>query len=1099
MAADQPGSEEELEALLRAYERAWLAARRPNLVDFLPPPEHPRYAEALLELVRLDLEFGHDRGEPIGLEEYRLRFPLLFDDPRLLREVVFEEYRLRLQAGEAPSLGDYERAYGVDVADRPRPALPGLPAPPLERHPLAQRGSSSSSLETVARAYQRFRRQPDQDRDVSAALDAFPADFEVAELFGEMHRSDPKAADRLAQAVVSLPEAGSDFLGFRLLAELGRGAFGRVFLARQGDLANRLVALKVSTDLFSESQALAQLQHTNIIPIYSVHRVGALQALCMPWFGGATLAALTRALRGGAVPASGDHLVRALQEKPPAPDPPLSACERVPRSGNGERGPSRVEGEGGLLRETLGRLTWVQAVLQVGARLARGLQHAHQRGILHRDLKPANVLLAEDGQPILLDFNLAHDAKLRSTAAGARVGGTLPYMSPEQIEAFAAGPNPGGSRPRPLDGRSDLYSLGAVLFELLTGRLPFQPRTGPTREVLSDLLEQRRAGPPPLRAWNPAVSPAAAAIVRKCLEPDPDRRYSSAAELAEDIERHLADLPLLGAPEPLRERAWKWLRRHPRLTSAGAVATAAAVVILALASSLLALRQGRQGAQARDNLERFEEERRDADFLLNARSPDASSLEAGARRARQALSRYRVLKDERWASSPLVLRLTPTQRERLREEVADLLWTLARATAFQASRSPEPGKGELFASALELNRRAEACFPRGGEPKALRVQRAYLCARLGDEGEAGRLLREADKLPARTARDHFLLGLDLLDRGRTRQSAELFRQAARRLEESLLDNPRDPWGWYLRGNCHDLLQQNRDAATCYTVCLSLRPGWYEAWFNRALVHCRERRWRDACSDLGRAIDLRPDAPRAYLQRALAEKAGGDLRAAERDLSRALALGLPATRLYSLRAEVRGALGDQEGANRDVKEGLLREPTDEHGWLERGVARLGRKDSCGALADFERALKVNPRYLPAWQNKAHVLAGLGRREQALLASEQAVALYPDFVPARLGRGVLLARLGKRREALRDARAALDADPSPATLYQAANIFALTSRQNPGDRLEAFPLLKRALAGGFGLDVIDRDRDMDPIRESTAFRRIVKAARDLRAGP
>src|SRR5207247_3990759 len=119
---------------------------------------------------------------------------------------------------------------------------------------------------------------------------------------------------------------------------------------------------------------------------------------------------------------------------------------------------------------TLKRLegfTYVEAVVWLGCCLADGLAHAHERGILHRDLKPANVLLTDDGQPMLLDFNLSEDVKLRGSVAAARMGGTLPYMAPEQLQAFQ------DQRRVSFDGRSDIYALGVLLFELLTGRHPF--------------------------------------------------------------------------------------------------------------------------------------------------------------------------------------------------------------------------------------------------------------------------------------------------------------------------------------------------------------------------------------------------------------------------------------------------------------------------------------------------------------------------------------------------------------------------------------------------------------------------------------------------
>jgi serine/threonine protein kinase len=138
------------------------------------------------------------------------------------------------------------------------------------------------------------------------------------------------------------------FCGFHLERELGRGAFGRVFLARQGALAGRPVALKVAPDVGPESQLLAQLQHTHIVPVYSVHHQGGLQAVCMPYSGSATLARVMSGLTAGAVP-------------------------------------TRAEG----LLSKLGQPDHVGAVLALAAALADGLGHAHARGVVHRDIKPA--------------------------------------------------------------------------------------------------------------------------------------------------------------------------------------------------------------------------------------------------------------------------------------------------------------------------------------------------------------------------------------------------------------------------------------------------------------------------------------------------------------------------------------------------------------------------------------------------------------------------------------------------------------------------------------------------------------------------------------
>ncbi len=164
------------------------------------------------------------------------------------------------------------------------------------------------------------------------------------------------------------------------------------------------------------------------------------------------------------------------------------------------------------------------------ARLADGLAHAHARGILHRDMKPANILLADDGRPMLLDFNLAEDLKLEGDAGA--IGGTLPYMAPEHLEAFHGGA-------RPVDARSDVYGLGVILFELLTGRPPFPLRDGARPELIHELVEDRMGPLPRLRPWNPAITPGVESIVQRL----PGRRSGKALPVSARIGRGSAAAP----------------------------------------------------------------------------------------------------------------------------------------------------------------------------------------------------------------------------------------------------------------------------------------------------------------------------------------------------------------------------------------------------------------------------------------------------------------------------------------------------------------------------------------------------------------------------
>src|SRR5262249_8776135 len=157
-------------------------------------------------------------------------------------------------------------------------------------------------------------------------------------------------------------------------------------------------------------------------------------------------------------------------------------------------------------------------------------------------------------------------------------GGTLPYMAPEQLDAFRANWHRS-------DARSDVYALGLVLYDLFTGRYPFPLRKGPTPTVLEQMLQDRQGPPPRVRTYNALVSPACEAMVRRCLEPDPDRRYPSARALQIDLERQRTHLPLRYTREPsTRERLQKWLRRHPRLTSFYVVGAVAVVLLAILAT-----------------------------------------------------------------------------------------------------------------------------------------------------------------------------------------------------------------------------------------------------------------------------------------------------------------------------------------------------------------------------------------------------------------------------------------------------------------------------------------------------------------------------------
>lgn len=312
---------------------------------------------------------------------------------------------------------------------------------------------------------------------------------------------------------IAWPESGQAFLGFTLLQELGRGTFARVFLATEPALGHRRVALKIAIHGDAEAQTLGRLSHPNVVPIHSVQTDAAtgLTAICMPYLGSATLRDLLDQLRQGPeLPRQSKFILDAATRKVPE-------LESLPRAD---------------ARHPFQRWSYVDGVLGLAIPLADALEFIHSQGIYHRDLKPSNILLCPDGTPRLLDFNLSGDAQ----RAEQQLGGTLPYMAPEHLRATDPDVPPGR---QPLDGRADIYALGVILYELLTGIHPFGPvpQSIAVRSLRELLLARQQAGAASVRRHHPAVDGRLARLIERCLAHEPEERPASAAVLARELRR----------------------------------------------------------------------------------------------------------------------------------------------------------------------------------------------------------------------------------------------------------------------------------------------------------------------------------------------------------------------------------------------------------------------------------------------------------------------------------------------------------------------------------------------------------------------------------
>jgi serine/threonine-protein kinase len=223
-----------------------------------------------------------------------------------------------------------------------------------------------------------------------------------------------------------------------------------------------------------------------------------------------------------------------------------------------------------------------RAAVRLVAKVARAVHHAHQRRILHRDLKPSNILLDEDGEPRVADFGLATRLSEVGSADAGPSAGSLPWMAPEAVRGDAV-----------LTTAVDVWALGVILYELLTGARPF--RAGGRAELTEAVLA---ASPPPPRDVNPAVDRDLDAVCRRCLAAEPDRRYESASAVALELERWLRDEPVRARQPGRAERLTRWCRRNPGLTAAAILLVAVAV---AGAAAAVALVQGTRQAVCRDN------------------------------------------------------------------------------------------------------------------------------------------------------------------------------------------------------------------------------------------------------------------------------------------------------------------------------------------------------------------------------------------------------------------------------------------------------------------------------------------------------------------
>jgi serine/threonine-protein kinase len=823
--------------------------------------------------------------------------------------------------------------------------------------------------------------------------------------------------------------------GYEILGVLGRGAMGVVYQARQAGL-NRLVALKMIlagghagdhevVRFRAEAEAVARLEHPNIVRIYEVGQDAGRPFLSLEYV-------------------DGDSLARKIDG---TPQPPRQAAELT-------------------------------------LQLARGMAAAHQKGIIHRDLKPANILLTKEGVAKITDFGLAKRLENQSgqTHAGT-VLGTPSYMPPEQAEGRIEHTGP----------PADVYSLGAVLYELLTGRPPF--RGASTIETLQMVQTQE---PVPPSQFQPGVPRDLETICLKCLQKDSARRYATAADLAEDLRRFLAGEPTLARPVGTLGRAVRWCRRNPRVALlSGAVVLL--VIAWAATSSALAYVAWKNAAAAEKNrqaavtaAEKADREKRKAEksetkAKVNARR--ARTKEAEAKKSLQmAISRQEGTTRKMIGLAEALVNKLRSQKvsEQLAPEAKkyqDAFMAVLRDKMLELAREFEKAELSNFSSAAAYQQLGDLLFRLGQRREALKqYEQAYrLIKKVADDDP------DNDMARANLGMMSMRRGDVALERDGDARAARAHYQKGWDLQHTISVRPRS--GTYSKERNTILLSHH--AVRLGRAYLEMGDS---AAARKQFQKARKlrRQWAKLQSQ---SAEARSWLAEAWMWEGIAAARRGDAKALESfrkalKLAGDLVKGHPKYGPYQADlAEVYGALGDAQ-----VCLGKAGDATKSYRQSRKylGVLRRRNPDDPGlqpALALLEERLGADAR--------RH-----GRQKEAEGHFQQALKIRADIVLLESANRVwqaayvlALARCGRWAEAaLKANELRKQATTLPAILLPLARCYAVCAAGPPAMKAryekKALRVLKKLPRLGYrDAAVLRTDPDLATLRKDPAFRSLV----------
>ncbi|WP_165229313.1 protein kinase domain-containing protein [Aquisphaera insulae] len=812
----------------------------------------PRRIQRVLD----DFTRRRREGEVGCLEDYLAASVTLPD--ALIVELAYREYCLREDEGDQPDGDEF-----------------------LERFP-AQR----DALERLLAVHDACRLEGSAAGSRTRPLGSFDGEGSLA---GPGLGPDP------------LPEAGDEIGPYLLRREIGRGSFARVFVAEQADLEYRQVVVKLSTRRTREPWLLARVRHPHIVEILFHAEVndGAFQLLCMSFLGGATLSSVLdrRRAAGGPSPSRGG-LLRDLDA---VAAPEYSAGEQASPS-----------------RELLARLGDDHTLAWIAARLVEALDHAFGKGVSHGDVKPSNILLTADGIPMLLDFNLSQDWSSRPAGPPAEVGGTLAYMAPERLRALAtrfvdddddAGPETeveagdlGGdlgdepaamTKPATTEAalaphRSDLFSLGMVLLEALTGSAASSPGPAARRRgitaVATDYAILREQGAAAIirdaeERGGRRIPRGLRHILERCLATAPSDRYRRGLEMAEDLDRWRTDRPPAYTREPFWADALPRLIRRRRRT----LAVAGLALIVCLLTTGLAYRASQSFLRDR-SLHRLAQHWDTLDpTVFRFRRPEGLLLAARESRdqvaaAADTLRDYDVLGGDDWRRADEFLSLPADDRFDLE------IWLMEQAFRYARDLGLQPdAPGRWMQAADALDRADPSLSLPALEPLRRRLRQQLAASRLSPAiptAPAGRAVAAGQAGPKGSDASEYIQGLT----------------------DELADGPDSPLA----------------ALGHYQNVLDRHPDSFWAHYRAAVVCFHLRRWSDAAGHLDHCLARRPGNAALHGQYASCLWRLGRLDEAMRECDRALDLAPNHAEFYRSRAFIRTERGEAGGVAADIE-------------------------------------------------------------------------------------------------------------------------------------------------------------------------------------